>query len=229
MREASNVMRARIPSEVCSAWRKTVMVKPEDALTGRAEAMPVAPKHLVLGTPMAPPFPEGLDTAVFGMGCFWGAERKFWQVKGVYTTAVGYAGGFTPNPTYDEVCSGLTGHTEAVLVVFDRRPCHSTSCSRCSGRATTRRRACARATTPARSTARRSTAGPRRSGRPPQRQPRRLPGAADHGRVRANHDRDRPGRRVLLRRGLPPAVPREEPERVLRPRRHRRGCPAGLV
>jgi peptide-methionine (S)-S-oxide reductase len=83
------------------------------------EAMHVAPKHLVLGTPMVPPFPEGLEVAVFGLGCFWGAERKFWQVKGVYSTAVGYAGGFTPNPTYEEVCSSLTGHTEAVLVVFD--------------------------------------------------------------------------------------------------------------
>jgi peptide-methionine (S)-S-oxide reductase len=100
-------------------WRKTVMVKPEDALAGRTERMPVAPKHLVLGTPMRPPFPQGLETAVFGLGCFWGAERKFWQVKGVHSTAVGYAGGFTPNPTYEEVCSGLTGHTEAVLVVFD--------------------------------------------------------------------------------------------------------------
>ena len=100
-------------------WRKTVMVKAEDALKGRAEGMPVASKHLVLGTPMVPPFPAGLETAVFGLGCFWGAERKFWQAQGVYSTAVGYAGGFTPNPTYEEVCSGLTGHTEAVLVVFD--------------------------------------------------------------------------------------------------------------
>ena len=100
-------------------WRKTVMVKPEDALAGRTERMPAAAKHLVLGTPMLPPFPEGFESAVFGLGCFWGAERKFWQVKGVYSTAVGYAGGFTPNPTYEEVCSGLTGHTEAVLVVFD--------------------------------------------------------------------------------------------------------------
>jgi peptide-methionine (S)-S-oxide reductase len=102
-------------------WRKGVMVRPEDALKGRSEAMRVASKHLVLGTPMAPPFPDGLDAAVFGLGCFWGAERKFWQEKGVYSTAVGYAGGFTPNPTYEEVCSGLTGHTEAVLVVFDPR------------------------------------------------------------------------------------------------------------
>jgi len=100
-------------------WRKTVMVKAEDALKGRAGSMPVAPKHVVLGAPMVPPFPVGLEVAVFGLGCFWGAERKFWQVKGVYSTAVGYAGGFTPNPTYEEVCSGLTGHTEAVLVVFD--------------------------------------------------------------------------------------------------------------
>jgi len=100
-------------------WRKTVMVKPEDALEGRPEQMRVASKHLVLGTPMVPPFPAGLETTVFGLGCFWGAERKFWQAEGVFSTAVGYAGGFTPNPTYEEVCSGLTGHTEVVQVVFD--------------------------------------------------------------------------------------------------------------
>ena len=99
--------------------RKAVMVRPEEALRGRAARMPVAPRHIVLGTPMAPPFPDGLETAVFGLGCFWGAERKFWQIEGVYSTAVGYAGGTTPNPTYEEVCSGLTGHTEAVLVVYD--------------------------------------------------------------------------------------------------------------
>jgi peptide-methionine (S)-S-oxide reductase len=81
--------------------------------------MPVPDRHLVLGTPLRPPFPDGLETAVFGLGCFWGAERKFWQVDGVYTTAVGYAGGFTPNPSYEEVCSGRTGHAEVVLVVFD--------------------------------------------------------------------------------------------------------------
>ena len=103
------------------AWRKTTMVRPEEALKGRAERMPTAPKHPVLGTPIVPPFPEGLEVAVFGLGCFWGAERKFWQVKGVYSTAVGYAGGFTPNPTYEEVCSSLTGHTEAVMVVFVRK------------------------------------------------------------------------------------------------------------
>ncbi|HEY2073665.1 MAG TPA: peptide-methionine (S)-S-oxide reductase MsrA [Gaiellaceae bacterium] len=95
------------------------MVEPNEALPGRDEPMNVPDKHEVLGTPIAPPFPEGLEQAVVGLGCFWGAERVFWRAPGVYTTAVGYAGGFTPNPTYEEVCSGQTGHTEAVLVVFD--------------------------------------------------------------------------------------------------------------
>src|SRR4051812_6755163 len=98
---------------------KTRMVAPEEALPGRPNAIPTSDTHFVLGTPIKPPFPENLQTAVVGMGCFWGAERIFWQAEGVYTTAVGYAGGYTPNPTYDEVCSGRTGHTEAVLVVFD--------------------------------------------------------------------------------------------------------------
>jgi peptide-methionine (S)-S-oxide reductase len=95
------------------------MVGPEEALPGRAEPMPVPERHAVLGTPLVPPFPEGFEQALFGMGCFWGAERRFWQVPGVHTTAVGYAGGYTPNPTYEEVCTGLTGHAEVVLVVFD--------------------------------------------------------------------------------------------------------------
>ena len=98
---------------------KTEMIDPAKALPGRDETMPLPPRHEVLGHPLAPPFPEGLETAVFGLGCFWGAERLFWQIPGVYTTAVGYAGGTTPNPTYEEVCSAATGHTEAVLVVYD--------------------------------------------------------------------------------------------------------------
>jgi peptide-methionine (S)-S-oxide reductase len=99
--------------------RKSDMVDAARALPGRAAAIPTATNHEVLGTPIKPPFPDGFETAVFGLGCFWGAERLFWQAPGVYTTAAGYAGGMTPNPTYEEVCSAQTGHTEAVLVVFD--------------------------------------------------------------------------------------------------------------
>jgi peptide-methionine (S)-S-oxide reductase len=98
---------------------KVRLVTPEEALEGRDEAMPVPARHEVLETPITPPFPVGLEQVVVGMGCFWGAERIFWQLPGVYTTAVGYAGGYTPNPTYQEVCSARTGHTEVVLVVFD--------------------------------------------------------------------------------------------------------------
>jgi peptide-methionine (S)-S-oxide reductase len=99
--------------------RKTQMIDPERALPGRDAPMPIPARHEVLGTPLAPPFPEGLERIVVGMGCFWGAERVFWQADGVYTTAVGYAGGFTPNPSYEEVCSAGTGHAEVVLAVFD--------------------------------------------------------------------------------------------------------------
>ena len=95
------------------------MPSPEMALPGRQDVMEVPSHHFVNGNPLRPPFPEGLEMAVFAMGCFWGAERLFWRTQGVYTTAAGYAGGLTPNPTYQETCSGMTGHTEVVLVVFD--------------------------------------------------------------------------------------------------------------
>jgi len=100
--------------------RKLTMPRPEQALPGRAEPLPVPEAHFVKGTPLLPPF-EGMELAMFGMGCFWGAERRFWQADGVYSTAVGYAAGYTPNPLYEEVCSGLTGHNEVVRVVFDPR------------------------------------------------------------------------------------------------------------
>jgi peptide-methionine (S)-S-oxide reductase len=97
----------------------TTMPTPDQALPGREQEMAVPDAHFVLGTTLRGPFPDGFETAMFGMGCFWGAERKFWEADGVHTTAVGYSGGFTPNPSYEEVCSGRTGHNEAVLVVFD--------------------------------------------------------------------------------------------------------------
>ena len=99
--------------------KKTEMPSPEQALPGRSDPMPVEGGHFVNGHPVTPPFPAGMQLALFGLGCFWGAERRFWQIPGVHVTAVGYAGGLTPNPTYDEVCSGMTGHNEVVRVVFD--------------------------------------------------------------------------------------------------------------
>ena len=101
--------------------QKLTIPEPEQALPGRSERMRVPKSHFVNGAPLEPPFPEGSELALFGLGCFWGAERKFWQTPGVVSTAVGYAGGFTPNPSYEEVCSGRTGHTEVVRVAFDPR------------------------------------------------------------------------------------------------------------
>ena len=99
--------------------KKLTLPTPAEALPGRQTAMPISNKHFVTGNPIAPPFPANLQRALFGLGCFWGAERKFWQQPGVFSTAVGYSGGLTPNPTYDEVCTGLTGHNEVVQVIYD--------------------------------------------------------------------------------------------------------------
>ena len=204
---------------------KSTLVTPEDALPGRDVEIPTSATHYVLNTPLKPPFPDGLEQIVVGMGCFWGAERLFWEAQpGVYTTAVGYAGGITPNPTYEEVCSGTTGHTEAVLVVFDPSRSATRRCSASSGRATTRPRACARATTSAPSTARPSTRPTRRSSRRPRRSKamfeERL-GSAGYGEITTEIARGP----LLLRRGVPPAVPGQEPQRVLRPGRHGRVLP----
>lgn len=102
-----------------SAQKKTEMPRPEEALPGREAVMGVPDTHFVNGNPLRPPFPDGLQMAMFGMGCFWGAERRYWELPGVFSTMVGYAAGFTPNPTYEEVCSGMTGHNEVVRIVFD--------------------------------------------------------------------------------------------------------------
>jgi peptide-methionine (S)-S-oxide reductase len=101
--------------------KKLRMPTPSEALPGRDRPLQVSPRHAVTGAATVPPFPEGMAQAIFGLGCFWGAERKFWQVEGVYSTQVGYAGGFTKNPTYEEVCSGMTGHNEVVRVIYDPR------------------------------------------------------------------------------------------------------------
>ena len=205
--------------------KKAEMVSPEDALPGRETAMPVPERHEVLGTPLRPPFPDGMEQLVVAMGCFWGAERVFWQADGVYTTAVGYAGGFTPNPTYEEVCSGRTGHTEAVLVVFDPAVLPLDGVLRLFWEGHD------------------PTQGPRqgndigtqyRSAVYWENDAQRAAVEASRAmfqaelarsRLRRDHDRDRRGGAVLLRRGLPPAVPREEPERLLRARRHGRLLP----
>lgn len=102
-----------------TSWSKATMIEPSDALSGRSEPIPTTDTHFVNGRRVHPPYPDGVEMAVFAMGCFWGAEKLFWETPGVYTTAVGYAGGYTPNPTYEEVCSGRTGHAEMVVIGFD--------------------------------------------------------------------------------------------------------------
>ena len=184
--------------------------------------------HAVLGNPITPPWPTGFQEAVFGMGCFWGAERLFWETPGVWTTAVGYAGGYTPNPTYEEVCSGSTGHTEVVRVVWDPAVAHlradvlqvfweghdPTQGMRQGNDVGTQYRSAIYTSDEE------QAAAAEASRRAYERAPAR-------GRPRRDHDGDRARRRLLLRRGLPPAVPAQGPERLLRPRRHRRLVPGG--
>ena len=183
--------------------------------------MPVPERHYVLDAPLHGPFPADTERAMFGLGCFWGAERKFWQTPGVYTTAVGYAGGLTPNPTYEEVCSARTGHNEVVLVVYARRG-HLRGAARgvLGGHDPTQgMRQGNDVGTQYRSgiytTSRRAGGGRRGLARA-------LPGGAEAAGRGAITTEIVPAPGLLLRRGLPPAVPRQEPARLLRPRRHRR-------
>ena len=211
--------------------REPEMVETATALPGRSDEMRVPTLHDVLGTPLKGPFPGGIRTAVFGMGCFWGAERMFWQAEGVYTTAVGYAGGFTPNPTYEEVCSGMTGHAEVVLVGYDISRTSYEDMLRIfwEGHDPTQgMRQGNDLGTQYRSLLmwrRRGPAGRRRS------LPGCLPGATDRGRARHDHDRVPTRRRrapLLLRGGLPPAVPGQEPGRLLRTGGTGVSCPVGV-
>ena len=201
--------------------RKNQMPTPDEALPGRDDKMPVPAAHFVNGHTLEPPFPDGLELAMFGLGCFWGAERLFWELPGVYTTAVGYAGGITPNPSYQEVCSGRTGHTEAVLVVFDPAVITYDQLLKTllggpqphPGDAPGQRR---RHAVPLR-----HLHVQRRAARGREDVTRHVPRRAERRGLRRDHHRDPARAHLLLRRGLSPAVPGEEPRRLLRPGRHR--------
>jgi len=182
-----------------SSSKKLRMPRPEEALPGRQTAMRVGKTHFVNGHDITAPFPDGMARAMFGMGCFWGVERKFWQTPGVYSTAAGYAGGYTPNPTYEEVCSGLTGHNEVVLVIYDPTKVSYDELLRVFWESHD------------------PTQG-MRQGNDAGTQYR-------SGIYTFDHDGDHPRAAVLLRRGLPPAVPGQEPRWLLRPRRHGRELP----
>jgi len=196
-----------------------------DALPGRSAPLPTARTHFVNGHALKGPYPDGLETAIFGLGCFWGAERKFWEMDGVHVTAVGYAGGVTPNPTYEETCSGCTGHTEAVLVVFDPKvvsyeallktfwESHDpTQGMRQGNDIGTQYRSAIYTTNDAQMTAALASKDAYNK-------------ALNARRLWLDHHRDQADRRVLFRRGLSSAVSGEEPRRLLRPWRNRRVLP----
>ena len=205
---------------------KTRPVSSAEALPGRAQPIATAREHFVNHRKLAPPYPAGIETAVFGMGCFWGAERKFWQAgEGVWVTAVGYAGGFTPNPTYEETCSGRTGHAEVVLVAYDPAKIAYEALLKLfweNHDPTQGMRQGADVGTQYRSAIYCDDARAGRGGAPFGRDVRR--GAEGQG-PRRDHHRDRRSGAVLFRRGLPPAISGQESRRLLRPRRHRRLLP----
>ena len=206
--------------------KKLEMPSAAEALPGRSSPIPTAREHFVLHRPLKGPYPDGLQTAMFGLGCFWGAERKFWELgDGIYTTAVGYAGGHTPNPTYEEVCSGRTGHNEVVLVVYDPKKVSyerllktfweshdPTQGMRQGNDVGTQYRSGIYAFTPEQ----RKAAEASKAMYDKELKTRR---------VRCHLHRDRRCPCVLFRRGLPPAISGEEPDGILRPRRHRRELP----
>ena len=204
---------------------KLRMPSKEQALPGRATRMRVPEKHFVLGAPLEPPFPAGLELALFGMGCFWGAERKFWEAPGVFTTAVGYAGGVTPNPSYEEVCSGLTGHNEVVRVVFDPRATSFAALLRIFWESHD----------PTQGMRQGNDVGTQyRSGIYVHSDAQREQAFASRGAFQQRLRQagfgeitteivDAP--EFYLRRGLSPAIPGEEPPRLLRARRHRSRLP----
>ncbi len=197
----------------------------DEALPGRTAEMPVAPRHAVLDAPLKPPFGDGVRTAVFGLGCFWGAEKKFWETPGVVSTAVGYAGGVTPNPTYEETCSGRTGHTEAVLVAYDPAKVSYEELLRVfweSHDPTQGMRQGNDVGTQYRSAIYWDGDDQRDAALASREVYQQALTAARQGR---DHDRDRRGRPVLLRRGRPPAVPAQGAARLLRARRHGRLVP----
>jgi len=201
--------------------KKTRLPKPGEALPGRSQPIPTASQHFISKRPLKGPYPEGMEMAVFGLGCFWGAERLFWQLDGVWVTAAGYAGGLTPNPTYQETCTGLTGHAEVVLVVFDPEIVSYAGLLKVFWEAHD------------------PTQGMRQgndlgttlplghlhvrtgSARGRDRLARRLCTGVEEGGPRQHHHRDRAGAGILFRRGRPPAVSGEEPLRILRPAGHR--------
>ncbi len=207
--------------------KKADMVTPDRALPGRADEMPVANRHTVLGTPLRGPWPEGLEIAYFGMGCFWGAERLFWRVPGVYSTAVGYQGGFTPNPTYEETCTGLTGHTEAVQVVYDPAKVSYEDLLKVFWENHDPTQGMRQGNDVGIPVPVGDLRHDRRSTRAGRRVTRRVRPRGPRVGSPRYHDRDHDGGAVLLRRGLPPAVPVrcQEPERVLQPRPQRPDLP----
>ena len=206
--------------------KKTEMPSAADALPGRQTPIPTASKHFINQRPLKGPYPEGLETAMFGFGCFWGAERKFWELgDGIHVTAVGYAAGHTPNPTYEEVCSrphrpqrGRAGGLRSEEDLLRE------AAQDLLGKPRSRPRACARATTSARSTAPASTCM-RRQRKAAEASKAMYDKALKAQRLRCHHHRDRRRAAVLLRRGLSPAVSGEESDGLLRARRHRRELP----